>query len=86
MGLKKGNMRVPTVVQWVKDLTLQQLWCRLRLPLGFFDPRLRNFHMPWVHCPLTPTLCAKEEETWLGLQGTINCEVTRKWTREATDR
>ena len=32
---------VPTVVQWVKDPALPQLWLR-------FDPWTRNFHMPPV--------------------------------------
>ena len=36
--------RVPTVVQWVKELVLPQLWCRSQLWLRF-DPWPGNFHM-----------------------------------------
>ena len=35
------------MAQWVKDLVLLQLWCRLQLWLEF-DPWPRNIHMPWV--------------------------------------
>ena len=38
---------VPTVVQWVKDLALPQLWHRSQLWIRF-DPWLRNFRMSWV--------------------------------------
>ena len=38
---------IPTLVQWVKDLALLQLWHRLHLQLGF-DPLPGNFHMLWV--------------------------------------
>ena len=37
-------LEVPTVVQWVKDLVLLQLWHRLQLQLEF-DPWPGNFHM-----------------------------------------
>ena len=33
--------------QWVKDLALPQLPCRLQLRLRF-DPWPENFHIPWV--------------------------------------
>ena len=39
--------RVPTVVQWVKDPALLQLWHRWQLWLGF-DPWLGNIHILWV--------------------------------------
>ena len=38
---KKQQRGVPTVVQWVKDLALLQLWLR-------FNPWPGNFHMLWV--------------------------------------
>ena len=38
---------IPTLVQWVKDLALLQLWHRLHLQLGF-DPLPGNFYMLWV--------------------------------------
>ena len=41
MGLILG------LVQWVEDLALLQLWCRLQLHLGF-DPWPGNFHVLWV--------------------------------------
>ena len=34
-------------MQWVKDLTLPQLWCRLQLQCRF-SPWPGNFHMPQV--------------------------------------
>ena len=57
---------VPTVVQWVKDLVLLQLWLRLQLQLGF-DPWPRNFHMPLVQ----PRKRKKKSyDQWLaGVQG-----------------
>ena len=38
---------IPGPVQWVKDLALMQLWCRLQLQLRF-NPWPRNLHMLWV--------------------------------------
>ena len=38
---------MPDSVQWVKDLTLLQLWHRLQLWLSFI-PWLGNFHTTWV--------------------------------------
>ena len=35
------------MVQWVKDLALQQLWCRLQMELRF-NPWSGNFHMSQV--------------------------------------
>ena len=35
---------IPSLVQWVKDLALLQLWCRPQRRLGF-DPWPENFHM-----------------------------------------
>ena len=35
---------IPVLAQWVKDLALMQLWCRLQLQLPF-DPWPQNFHM-----------------------------------------
>ena len=35
------------LAQWVKDLALPHLWCRLQLWLGF-DPWLRIFCMLWM--------------------------------------
>ena len=37
----------PILVQWVKNPTLLQLWCRLQLWLGF-NPWPGNFHVLWV--------------------------------------
>ena len=39
--IRKATMGVPTVIQWVKDPALLQLWLR-------FDPWPRNFHVPGV--------------------------------------
>ena len=36
--IRKATMGVPTVIQWVKDPALLQLWLR-------FDPWPRNFHI-----------------------------------------
>ena len=33
--------------QWVKDLALLQLWCKLQMQLGF-DPWPQELHMPRV--------------------------------------
>ena len=45
-GLRIGVVRVPAVVQWVKDLAWPWLWC---LFAGLrFDPWPRNFYMPHV--------------------------------------
>lgn len=41
---KKCVFRVFAVAQWVKDLTLLQLWLGLQLQMQF-DPWWRNFHM-----------------------------------------
>ena len=41
-----GTGSIPSPVQWVKDLSLLQLWHRLQLGLGF-NPRPKNFHMLW---------------------------------------
>ena len=38
---------VATVMQWIRDPVLLQLWCRSQLWLGF-DPWSGNFHMPHV--------------------------------------
>ena len=38
-----GMDLIPGLVQWVKDLALLQLWCRLQLHLCF-NPWPRNFH------------------------------------------
>lgn len=46
-GLSGGSGSFPGPVQWVKDLALPQLWCRLQLWLGF-SPWPRNVHMPQV--------------------------------------
>ena len=35
------------LVQWIKDLALLQLWCRLQLKVRF-DPWLGNFHVSLV--------------------------------------
>ena len=43
---KIKKIEVPTVAQWFKDLTLQQLWCRLQLQLRF-DPWPRNLLWGW---------------------------------------
>ena len=39
-----GTGSIPSPVQWVKDLVLLELWCRLQLQLGF-NPWPSNFHM-----------------------------------------
>ena len=41
-----GIGSIPSLAQGVKDLALQQLWCRSQLRLGF-DCWPGNFHMPW---------------------------------------
>ena len=38
---------IPGLVQWVKDLTLPQLWHKLQLQLRFY-PWSGNFQMPGV--------------------------------------
>ena len=38
---------IPGLEQWVKNLALPQLWCRLQQLLGF-NPWPRNFHMEVV--------------------------------------
>ena len=35
---------IPVLAQWVKDLALMQLWCRLQLQLPF-DPWPQKFQM-----------------------------------------
>ena len=37
---------IPGLLQWIKDLVLLHVWCRLQLWLRF-DPWPGNFHMPW---------------------------------------
>ena len=46
-GFHKSELGVPTVAWQVKDQVLPQLWCRLKLQLGFcLWPG--NFHLPWT--------------------------------------
>ena len=47
------------MAQWVKDLALLQLWCRLQLRCGF-DPR------PGTSICLG---CGQEKKKWCGCQG-----------------
>ena len=42
-----GTFSIPGPAQWVKDLTLLQLWHRSQLQF-VFCPWPRNSHMPWV--------------------------------------
>lgn len=46
-GEKYPTWGVPTVMQWVRDLALLQLWGRLQLRLGF-EPGPGNFQVPQV--------------------------------------
>ena len=45
--IKKAKIGVPAMAQWLKDLTLKQLWRTQQLQLGF-SPWPGNVHMPWV--------------------------------------
>ena len=55
---------VPTVVQWLKDLALPQLWYRSPLQLRF-DPWPENFHMAWVQEKKITWRCDTTEKTFL---------------------
>ena len=57
-SLKHADFRSSTVVQWIKDQVLLQLWHRSQLWFGF-DPWHGNFHMLWV------PLRKKPQKTWL---------------------
>ena len=64
---------VPAVAQRAKDLSLSQLWRRLKLWLGF-HPWPRNFHIPWVWQKKKK----KKKERKKGREGGRKKEMTKK--------
>ena len=62
--LCEGSGSIPRQAQWIKDLVLVQLWCRLQLWLGF-DPWPGNVHMPWVWPKKKKKISIQELLLWL---------------------